>query len=369
MPYGNVNVDTVTTSTVGGILGAGNASIMKNRLINGACVIDQRNAGASVTLGAGTTITLDRWSTYSALASKISIQQNAGSVTPPVGFSNYLGVTSLAATTPASEDIYVVRQYIEGYNVADLNWGSANAKTITLSFWIRSSVTGTYGGALKNGAGDYSYPFTYSITAANTWEQKSITVAGSTNGTWLTTNGLGLSLVFSLGSGAFYAGTAGSWTNNSYFTATGSTNLVATNGATWYMTGAQIEEGSSATGFEYVNNKTSLANCQRYAVVLTSVGANEGIGGLGIAYANNNSIQYVPLPVTPRTNSPSISYTGSWVIGDGITGYAVTNISSGGGAINSASVNFTVASGLTQFRPYYAYTNGSNQKIIISMEL
>ncbi len=236
----------------------------KNRIINGAMVIDQRNGGASVTLPSGTTRTLDRWTLYSAESSKYSCQQNAGSVTPPAGFVNYLGITSLAATTPATEDVYVVRQYIEGFNIADLAWGTANAKTITLSFWVRSSLTGTFGGALKNGSGDYSYPFTYTISQANTWEYKTLTVPGSTSGTWLTTNGLGLSLVFSLGSGSFYAGSAGSWSNNSYFTATGSTNVVGTNGATWYITGVQVEVGSLSTTFEYRDYGNELRMCQRY---------------------------------------------------------------------------------------------------------
>ena len=149
MTYGNVNVDTVTTSTPNGILGAGNASIMKNRIINGAMVIDQRNAGASVTPANGA-YTLDRWIYQASQASKVSIQQNAGSVTPPVGFSNYLGVTSLSAYTVGSAETFVVSQRIEGFNTADLGWGTANAKTVTLSFQVYSSLTGTFSGVFGN---------------------------------------------------------------------------------------------------------------------------------------------------------------------------------------------------------------------------
>ena len=267
MPYGLINADVIQTSTTGGILGAGNASIMKNRLINGSMTIDQRNAGASKTITdtGAITYTLDRWFGYGSAASKFSVQQNAGSVTPPTGFSNYLGVTSLAATTVAAGDVYFIGQYLEGFNTSDLGFGTANAKTVTLSFWVRSSLTGTFGGTLENSATNRSYPFTYTITSANTWELETITIAGDTTGTWIgATNGIGIRVFFGIGVGTTYSGTAGSWAAADYRSATGATSVVGTNGATFYITGVQLEVGSSATGFEYVNYQTSLANCQRY---------------------------------------------------------------------------------------------------------
>jgi hypothetical protein len=268
MPYGNINVDTVTTSTAGGILGAGNASIMKNRIINGAMVIDQRNAGASVTptvTGSGTYASVDRWAYIISLASKFTMQQNGGSVTPPAGFPNYLGITSTASTSVGTSEYFGIYQIIEGYNFADLNWGTANAKTITISFWIRSSLTGTFGGSLRNGAVNRSYPFTYTISSANTWEQKSVTIAGDTTGTWVgATNGSGVIVFFDLGTGTNFQATPNAWIAGNYPSPTGATSVVGTNGATFYITGVQLEVGSSATGFEYVNYQTSLANCQRY---------------------------------------------------------------------------------------------------------
>jgi hypothetical protein len=273
MSYGQVNADVIGTSVTGSNLGAGNASIMKNRIINGAMVIDQRNAGASST-AVDATYYLDRWRTLSTAASKFSIQQNAGSVTPPAGYTYYLGTTSLSAYTVGASENFLVQQRIEGYNTADLGWGTANAKTITVSFWVYSSLTGTFGGSLKNAAGDRSYPYSYTISAANTWEQKTVTIVGDTTGTWLTTNGIGISFSFSLGTGATLSTTAGAWVAGNYSSATGATSVVGTNGATFYITGVQLEVGSSATGFEYVNYQTSLANCQRYyetgaGVVLT----------------------------------------------------------------------------------------------------
>jgi len=249
----SINSVTPNTSNVVG----------KNRIINGNMVIDQRNAGASVTPTAGV-YALDRWAASINVASKFSLQQNAGSVTPPEGFSKYLGITSLSAYTLASGEFCTLTQYIEGSNVDDLNWGTSNAKAVTLSFWVRSSLTGTFGGAFNNSDSSRSYPFTYSISSANTWEKKSITIAGDTTGTWLTTNGRGIVVRLGFGSGSTYSGTAGSWSGSTYFTATGATSVVGTSGATFYITGVQLEAGSSATEFEHTQYTTQLQLCQRY---------------------------------------------------------------------------------------------------------
>jgi hypothetical protein len=266
MAYGTVNADVISTSVENTSLGAGNATRFKNRIINGDMRIDQRNAGASLTItntGAAT-YTLDRWSTYGSQASKYSVQQNAASVTPPVGFINYAGLTSLSAYSVTSTDQFNFSQVIEGLNIADLGWGTANAKTVTLSFWVRSSLTGTFGGSLRNSALNRVYPFSYTISTANTWEQKSVTIAGDTSGTWLTTNGFGISVGFSIGAGSTNSGTAGAWAAGSLTSVTGTTSVVGTNGATFYITGVQLEVGTSATGFEYVDYTTQLAMCQRY---------------------------------------------------------------------------------------------------------
>jgi hypothetical protein len=235
----------------------------KNRIINGAMVIDQRNAGASVT-PANSQYTLDRFVATLTQASKFTVQQNAGSVTPPVGFTKYLGVTSSSAYSVLTGDTFAIVQYIEGFNIADLAYGTASAATVTLSFQVRSSLTGTFGGALVNGAQNRSYPFTYTISAANTWESKSITIVGDTTGTWTTDNSAGLGVRFGLGSGATYTGTAGAWAAGNYLSATGATSVVGTNGATFYITGVQLEKGSTATSFDYRPYGTELNLCQRY---------------------------------------------------------------------------------------------------------
>ena len=295
-----------TTLTIGGVaLGAGDASIMKNRIINGAMVIDQRNAGASATL-TNTGYSLDRWQTYLNPASKYTVQQNAGSVTPPVGFTNYLGVTSTSAYSVSAGDYQAIAQPIEGYNIADLGFGTANAKTITVSFWVRSSLTGVFGGALANNGASRSYPYTYTISSANTWEQKSITIAGDTTGTWNTNNTFGLSVIFGLGVGSTFSGTAGSWASVNYISATGATSVVGTSGATFYITGVQLEVGSSATGFEYRMYSTELANCYRYCQVYGRT--NAACMMVGQCYTTSQAYSGYQF-IAPMRAAPTLSYS------------------------------------------------------------
>jgi hypothetical protein len=197
-------------------------------------------------------------------AGKFKIGQNAGSVNPPAGFTKYLGVTSLSAYSVGASDAFAVRQIIEGFNTADLGFGTASASAITISFWVRSSLTGTFSLNIANGSFNRSYPTTYTINSANTWEQKSITIAGDTTGTWATDNTAGIAVTFQLGYGSSLSGTANAWNAGTAFAATGATSVVGTNGATWYVTGVQLEKGSTATSFDYRPYGTELALCQRY---------------------------------------------------------------------------------------------------------
>lgn len=239
----------------------------KNRIINGDMRIDQRNSGASVT-PTNVSYTLDRWQGYLSQTGKFTVQRNAGSVTPPAGFTNYLGATSSSAYSLLTGDFFAVAQPIEGVNVADLAWGTANAATVTVSFKVYSSLTGTFGGSLQSSGGARSYPFTYTISSANTWTTIAVTVPGDTTGTWLKDTGIGLNVIFGLGVGTTYSGAAGSWAGANYFSATGATSVVSTNGATFYITGVQFEKGSVATAFDYRPYGTELALCQRYYEVL-----------------------------------------------------------------------------------------------------
>jgi len=313
MSFGSLSVDKITDSE--GSVFSPSSALFRNRIINGDMRIDQRNAGASVTPTVNLLYLLDRWQCAITLASKFSVQQNAGSVTPPQGFTNYLGITSLSAYSILAGDVFAIRQNIEGFNVADLDWGTANAKTVTLSFWVRSSLTGTFGGSIKNSGGSRSYPFSYSISSADTWEYKTITIAGDTNGTWLVNNGVGVQVVFSLGTGSDFSSTAGAWAGANYNSSTGATSVVGTDGATFYITGVQLEVGSVATPFERRPFGTELQLCYRYfrktigtvntEPTLYAWGSNAQVVGQSWIY-----------PVPMRT-SATVSTSGSLAIAGG----------------------------------------------------
>jgi hypothetical protein len=291
----------------GGVL-APISSVHRNRIINGAMTFDQRNAGASVSVGTGSTYVLDRWVNFrDTSGGAYTVQQNAGSVTPPAGFTNYLGIT--VTTTDAFSSAgtqFNLTQYIEGFNAADLDFGKSTAKSITLSFWVRSSLTGTFAGGISNGAGDRSYVFTYTINSANTWEQKSVTIAGDTSGTWLTTNGIGIRTIFSLGTGATFQNTAGAWAGSYVYNTSAAVKLLSTGDATFYITGVQLEVGTQATSFEYRQYQQELALCQRYFTFTTGDTQFPGAH----AFSTNRVISAVFFPATMRA-APTATATGA----------------------------------------------------------
>jgi hypothetical protein len=281
----------------------------RNRIINGNMVIDQRNAGASKTTS--DVYTVDRWAWYVSQATKFTWGQNLNSVTPPVGFSNYFGFQSSSAYSVISSDYFQWIQQIEGFNTADLAWGTANAKTVTLSFWVYSSLTGTFAGGVMNSASNRAYPFTFSIPVANTWTQISVTIAGDTTGTWVgATNGTGISVRFNLGAGSNFQSTANTWGATGSFSVSGAINVVGTNGATFYITGVQLEAGSVASPFERRAYGQELVLCQRYYYRV--IGSNNAYLGIGqVSNTGASSVIQVPFPVTMRVNPLSLDQTGT----------------------------------------------------------
>lgn len=337
----------------------------RNKIINGDMTISQRY-GTSASANTIDGYFLDRWQVAQSTTGKLIAQQNAGSVTPPVGFSNYLGVTSQSSYTLLSTDNYNINQFIEGFNSADLGFGTANAKPVTISFWVRSSLTGTFGGVLMNGAGNRSYPFTYTISLANTWEQKTFTVAGDTGGTWVgATNGIGLRIFFGLGVGSTYSGTAGAWAGALYVSATGATSVVGTSGATFYITGVQLEKGSVATPYEVLPYQVQLAQCQRYYTVKTGYSAIIGSRyGSGLVYGSYS------LPVQMRA-TPTVANASGWYVISS-SGGETSSGSSISTQLNYVGANVDVVINTTFNPAVYVYTvvsGASGNNITFSAEL
>jgi len=364
--------NTLTLPATTQTLATQNALGVRNLIINGDMRVDQRNAGTSVTLAAGGTYTLDRMRVYSSGSSVLSVQQSSDTPSGQ-GFSNSILITSLAATTPASTDIYFFEQRIEGYNIANLGFGTASAKTITISFWIKSSLTGQFGGALTNDALDRSYPFSYTISSANTWEKKTITIAGETSGTWLTNNGRGLRCrLLDLGAGSTYVGTANSWQNADYYGATGDVKLINTNGATVYVTGVQLEVGDTATPFEHRPYDMELRRCLRY--YYKNIGNGAGTGPYGMGHCRSNYLRgQLWLPVTMRA-TPTMTNTGTdvdYIVTSGTSDFTsfVTRPSLDGGGPDGLNFRVQVASGMTNGNAALLYLNSSNSYLEFSAEL
>jgi hypothetical protein len=338
----------------------------RNRIINGAMVIDQRNAGASVSYSNSGAYTLDRWVVDNTTDGTISVQQSS---VAPAGFTNSCLITvTTADASLSSTQRCRIRQPIEGFNVADFGFGTASAITVTLSFWVRSSLTGTFGGALNNATVDRSYPFSYTISAANTWEQKSVTIAGDTSGTWVTNSGIGLLAQFGLGIGSNFSGTANAWTGSQIMSTTGATSLIGTSGATFYITGVQLEAGSVATPFERRDYGTELARCQRYFWALNSASSNGNFFRYATGLAGSTSgTGFTLIPQVTLRATPAVSFSGAVALFDGVTVHASNNVAIGADGSSNAAVNInatTATAVLTQFRPYQLLSNNNKTSYI-----
>jgi hypothetical protein len=339
----------------------GVSEAFKNRIINGAMVIDQRNAGASFTPTNGG-FGLDRWKYTLSQASKITGQQSS---TAPAGFNNSLLTTSSSAYSIGSGDYFAIYQPIEGFNFADLGWGTANARTVTLSFQVYSSLTGTFGGAITNQGTDRCYPFTYTISSANTWTTASVTIAGDTTGTWIgATNAIGANLWFGLGVGSTYSGTAGAWNSTSFcISATGATSVVGTNGATLRITGVQLEVGSTASGYDYRMYNMELSACQRYYETM-------GYGLLGIANSATGIWAQMIYKVQKRATPTVGLYTTTQTWGQfGIANRDSTGVSIGDSAKTNAWGSVTRIEGFSSITTNAPLGSLTDTVFTISAEL
>jgi len=289
-----------------------------------------------------------------------------------------LSVIKDVTSTSNSSNLTVV---INGQTVSILRIAgitlTANAQTVTLSFWVRSSLTGTFGGSVQNSAQNRSYPFTYTISAANTWEQKSVTIAGDTSGTWGTGNGVGIRLHIGLGVGSTFSGTAGSWAGANYLSATGATSVVGTNGATFYITGVQLEKGSTATSFDYRPYGTELQLCQRYfqsfsytsgTIIATGTTLSTATGSIPFNF-------YFPMRTTPSTITlPTVgSGAGQWTILNPAGGFPGTygTIVSGNAGPNNFRLDFSGFTGVyaSTGQAVFLYASSSTTAVTASAEL
>jgi len=328
----------------------------KNRIINGDMRIDQRNAGASISMVTGDgNYCLDRWRTQKNGAGTFSLQQVT---TAPAGFSSSLKVTVTGTSTPSSGDYYTIGKAIEGYNIADFGFGTANANTVTLSFWIQSSVTGTYSASLFNPNTTNAYPATFTINSANTWEQKTITIAGTSAGTWNTTNGSGIYFRIDLGSGSSFNGTANAWNTSGGFKTSSSVSLVSNASATLFLTGVQLEKGSTATSFDYRPYGTELALCQRYYQRIQGDTSAQRMVGVGVVGAASDAYRVsVPMKTSMRA-SPTCSSSGLTVY-DGSVNPSIS-LGTSYATKDQISADFVGGSGLTLGRAACVLTGGSN---------
>ena len=323
----------------------------RNRIINGDMRIDQRNAGAAVTVSGSYSV--DRFPIVNSTDGAFSAQQDSSA---PAGFVTSLKYTTTTADASLSASQYsFIDQWIEGTNVADLAWGTANAKTVTLSFWVRSSLTGTFGGALRNSDNNRSYPFTYTVSVADTWEYKTVTIPGDTSGTWLTTTGRGMACNFGLGVGTDFSNTAGAWAGANYLSATGAVSVIGTLNATWYVTGVQLEVGSVATPFERRPYTTELQLCQRYYYQISYATSSQTSI---IGFSRGPTVCYFNLtnPIIMRT-TPTVAFTGTapaW--NDGAGNYTISSPAATDATFNNSFYAFMT--GATAYRPGQIFGNG-----------
>jgi len=322
---------------------------LKNRIINGDMVISQRGTSAvTVNSGSAYIYGLDRWAGFGKTSAGVFTMQQSS--TAPANFTNSVVLTVTTSATPTGTDAYIFRQAIEGFNLQDIAWGTANAQTVTLSFWVRSSLTGTFSGVVFSNADNSTYPFTYTISAANTWEKETITIPGPTSGSFSTGSNAYLNVVpIVLGAGT--KTTPNAWNTSATLGSTGATDVISTNGATFFVTGVQLERNTTATPFEWLPYGTELALCQRYYQTLPfdagfiSVGATIGTGSVrGPLFKLNQNMRVAPTVTLPATGSAAgqLHYTNSSgsvpaTIGtNGVLGVQVNSFRVEGDGYNSA---------------------------------
>jgi hypothetical protein len=350
---GTVNVSALTND-----LQLKQGASFKNRVHNGDFRIDQRFSGATQTPTTDAYV-IDRWQlAMSSAASWITTQQ---STVAPVGFSNSLKLLSNGANTPAAGTIDTLQHKIEGINIVDLAFGTSAAKSVSVSFWINCSVTGTFGILLTNGGMSRVYPTTYTINSANTWEYKTIVVPGDVTGTWATDTGIGMRIVYQLGTGSTYSVAAGGgWATQSGGTygVTGTTNITATSGATMYITGVQLEAGQTPTAFDFRSPATELVLCQRYCYAVST--GNGIVAGTFFASSGTTGVGQIPVAVQPRIAPTGIVTNTAWYMNNGGPGGCpASSLNFLSANLTMINVGMTNGAGMTAGYSGWLYSSGT----------
>ena len=275
----------------------------KNMIINGACTINQRFGSGSYTLTSSADyFPVDRFRSWAVGGGQFTIQRSDNA---PPGFKNSLMYTvSTTDTSVGSSEYYCIQQRIEGYNIAHLGLGTADAKPVTLSFWVKSDIPGTYSGSFFNTGQSYTCVFEYQINQVDIWEYKTLTIPAATVGSFTSdSSNYGLGIWWDLGSGTGYNNTPFVWKNAGDFRSANQVPFIGTSGAKFRMTGVQLEIGKNSTDFEYRPIGEELALCQRYYFQLTDFVWTYSLSGTTGAY-NRATIWH---PVEMRTD-PTVSF-------------------------------------------------------------
>jgi len=297
------------------LIGSQSALSNRNLIINGAMQVAQRGT-SSTSSGKHT---CDRWTVNFQAFDQLAVTQSQ-STTTPSGFSNSLKVeVTTAETALAADELMYVSYRIEAQDLQHLNYGGSGAKAVTLSFWVRSSLTGKYSVLIYQDDATRSNTKSFNITSADTWEYKTITIDGDTAGTIDNNNDAGLSLYITLAAGADFSGTPhsgwGAYTATDDFSFSDNVDFTAQTG-TFYITGVQLEIGEQATPFEHRSFGDELAACQRYCQVRSSEGVNYGVFASGGLVASN--VAYFTIPhITTMRVAPSNSITGTFRVDSG----------------------------------------------------
>jgi hypothetical protein len=316
---GSALMRTETPQEAFSLIGARN----RNLIINGDMRIAQRATSVSGSNGGGYTV-CDRWNLFDNSGS-VNIAQSS-TVPATTGFGNSLQFTVNSTGTLSSTSVFTPNQQIEGFNSVQLLWGTSNAKSITVSFWCRSSVTGTYGIFVRNSSANRFYATSFDVSVANTWRYVTATIPGDTAGTWIgATNGIGLTVGITLRAGSSRTGTTGVWSGSTVYAPTTQVDWHGVAGATFYFTGFQVEEGKVATDFEHRSYGEELALCQRYYYKFRCAN-QEWIYNEGNAATNKWHQIYIGHPM--RAN-PSVDVTDLTTGGSvsGMSGVTISSIS------------------------------------------